>query len=94
MRQPSFKSGTASSQQVSETGVAGTEVNADLSGGMSGGPTVDSDTGEKGKFFFLDDDDQGQEESVVALSVRTVVENLVTSDLSAAAICRCALAAT
>ncbi|MBD0323432.1 MAG: trypsin-like peptidase domain-containing protein, partial [Aldersonia sp.] len=46
VQQPSFKSGTASSQQVSETGVAGTEINADLSGGMSGGPTVDSDTGE------------------------------------------------
>ncbi|MCX5041915.1 serine protease [Aldersonia sp. NBC_00410] len=46
VQQPSFKSGTASSQQVSESGVAGTEINADLSGGMSGGPTVDAETGE------------------------------------------------
>jgi S1-C subfamily serine protease len=38
----SFKSGTASSQQISPTGVAQTEVNADISPGMSGGPTVDS----------------------------------------------------
>lgn len=38
----SFKSGTASSQQVSPQGVPQTEVNADLSGGMSGGPTVDN----------------------------------------------------
>jgi serine protease Do len=36
----SFKSGTVSSSQVSPDGVAGTEVNADLSYGMSGGPTV------------------------------------------------------
>ncbi|WP_369137157.1 S1 family peptidase [Modestobacter versicolor] len=40
---PSFKSGTVSSTQVSRTGVPGIEVNADLSGGMSGGPTVDAD---------------------------------------------------
>jgi len=46
LQQPSFKSGTASSQQVSKTGVAGTEINADLGSGMSGGPTVDNDTGE------------------------------------------------
>ena len=38
----SFKSGTVSSSQVTEHGVAGTEINADLSGGMSGGPTVDA----------------------------------------------------
>jgi hypothetical protein len=38
----SFKSGTVSSTQVTEHGVAGTEINADLSGGMSGGPTVDA----------------------------------------------------
>jgi serine protease Do len=38
----SFKSGTASQQQVSPSGVAGTEVNADISPGMSGGPTVDA----------------------------------------------------
>ncbi|MFI7588167.1 trypsin-like peptidase domain-containing protein [Spongisporangium articulatum] len=37
----SFKSGTASSQQVSEGGVPQTEVNADISPGMSGGPTID-----------------------------------------------------
>jgi hypothetical protein len=46
VQQPSFKSGSASSQQVSDSGVAGTEINADLSGGMSGGPTVDAETGE------------------------------------------------
>ncbi|OLT15430.1 hypothetical protein BJF78_01570 [Pseudonocardia sp. CNS-139] len=37
----SFKTGTVSSTQVSASGVAQTEVNADMSGGMSGGPTVD-----------------------------------------------------
>ena len=36
----SFKSGTVSSSQVSPDGVAGTEVNAELSYGMSGGPTI------------------------------------------------------
>ncbi len=41
IQQPSFKSGTVSSNQVTPDGVAGTEVNADLSPGMSGGPTVD-----------------------------------------------------
>lgn len=46
LQQPSFKSGTASSQQISKTGVAGTEINADLGSGMSGGPTVDNNTGE------------------------------------------------
>ncbi len=35
----SFTSGTASSSQVSPDGVAGTEVHAELSFGMSGGPT-------------------------------------------------------
>ena len=39
----SFKSGTVSSTQVTHEGVAQTEVNADISGGMSGGPTVDAD---------------------------------------------------
>jgi serine protease Do len=39
----SFKSGTVSSSQVSEAGVPGLEINADLSAGMSGGPTVDAD---------------------------------------------------
>lgn len=44
--EPSFKSGTASSTQVKPSGAQSTEVNADISGGMSGGPTVDNDTGE------------------------------------------------
>ncbi|GIG28289.1 S1 family peptidase [Cellulomonas marina] len=38
----SFKTGSVSSQQISELGVPRTEINADLSGGMSGGPTVDA----------------------------------------------------
>ena len=46
LQQPSFKSGTASSQQVSKSGVAGTEVNSDIGSGMSGGPTVDNSNGE------------------------------------------------
>jgi S1-C subfamily serine protease len=37
----SFKTGTVSSRQVNDHGVAKLEVNADISGGMSGGPTVD-----------------------------------------------------
>lgn len=37
----SFKTGTISSRQVNDNGVAKLEVNADISGGMSGGPTVD-----------------------------------------------------
>jgi hypothetical protein len=36
----SFKSGTVSSTQVSPKGVPRTEVNADISPGMSGGPTI------------------------------------------------------
>ena len=36
-----FKSGTVSSHQTSKSGIPMTGVNADLSGGMSGGPTVD-----------------------------------------------------
>lgn len=40
--QPSFKTGTASSKQVLEGGGEGTEINADVSGGMSGGPTINS----------------------------------------------------
>ncbi|WP_067905220.1 trypsin-like peptidase domain-containing protein, partial [Nocardia vaccinii] len=39
---PSFKSGTASSQQVSPQGVTMLEVSTDISGGMSGGPTVNA----------------------------------------------------
>ncbi len=49
----SFKSGTASSQQVSPGGVAGTEVNADLSPGMSGGPTTDAQGRVLGVNSFL-----------------------------------------
>lgn len=41
----SFKAGTASSQQFSVDGVAGTEINAETTGGMSGGPTIN----EKGQ---------------------------------------------
>ncbi|HYB39731.1 MAG TPA: serine protease [Mycobacterium sp.] len=44
--QPSFNSGTASGQQLSPTGTPTIEINADVSPGMSGGPTVNSDTGE------------------------------------------------
>lgn len=39
----SFKTGTVSSHQVTDAGVPVTEVNAQVSGGMSGGPTVDAD---------------------------------------------------
>ncbi|MTE16677.1 trypsin-like peptidase domain-containing protein [Nocardia aurantiaca] len=39
---PSFKSGTVSSQQVSPQGVSVLEVSTDMSGGMSGGPSVNS----------------------------------------------------
>ncbi|MFE6254514.1 trypsin-like peptidase domain-containing protein [Agromyces sp. NPDC057865] len=67
----SFKSGTASSQQVSTAGVAGTEVNADISPGMSGGPTVDPQgsvygvnsyliIGEQQNFNFITDTDNLQ----------------------------------
>lgn len=48
----SFKSGTASSQQVSPDGVVGTEVNADISPGMSGGPTVNGQGGVLGVNSF------------------------------------------
>jgi serine protease Do len=44
--QPSFNAGTASGQQDSPTGTPTIEINADVSPGMSGGPTVNSDTGE------------------------------------------------
>ncbi|HTH04880.1 MAG TPA: serine protease, partial [Ilumatobacteraceae bacterium] len=67
----SFKSGTASSQQVSTSGVPGTEVNADISSGMSGGPTVDPQgavygvnsyliVGEEQNFNFITDTDNLQ----------------------------------
>ncbi|GAB3348901.1 hypothetical protein GCM10027300_11500 [Modestobacter lapidis] len=49
----SFKSGTVSSVQTSDTGVVHTEINADLSGGMSGGPTVDADGRVLGVNSFL-----------------------------------------
>jgi serine protease Do len=49
----SFKTGTASSQQTSPKGVPQTEVNSDLSGGMSGGPTVDEAGNVLGVNSFL-----------------------------------------
>ena len=63
----SFKSGTASSQQFSaESGIPTTEINADISPGMSGGPTVNANgevlgvnsfilTNEKRNFNFITD---------------------------------------
>ncbi|MCQ4120941.1 S1 family peptidase [Rhodococcus tibetensis] len=42
---PSFKTGTVSSSQVGQNGVATLEINADVSSGMSGGPTI-NDQGE------------------------------------------------
>lgn len=42
IQNPSFKTGTVSSRQISEQGVAGLEINAELSEGMSGGPTINS----------------------------------------------------
>jgi serine protease Do len=64
--QASFKTGTISSRQVNDNGVAKLEVNADISGGMSGGPTVDrlgnvvglnsfTITGEDENFNFVTD---------------------------------------
>ena len=44
--QPSFNAGTAAGQQESPTGMPRIEIKADVSPGMSGGPTVDSDTGK------------------------------------------------
>lgn len=44
--EPSFKTGTVSSVQVERNGDPKTEISADLSGGMSGGPTIDNSTGE------------------------------------------------
>ncbi|RMI31710.1 trypsin-like peptidase domain-containing protein [Nocardia stercoris] len=64
----SFKTGTISSQQVSPSGVVQLEVNSELSGGMSGGPTVDKNgdvvgvnvlksTGDANFNFITDTDD-------------------------------------
>ena len=53
-----FKSGTVSSHQISPSGVPVTGVNADLSGGMSGGPTVDSLGNVLGVNSFKTQDDQ------------------------------------
>lgn len=39
----SFKTGTISSQQVLDSGISVTEINADVDFGMSGGPTIDDD---------------------------------------------------
>jgi len=41
IQQPSFKTGTVSSHQVQPTGAPTLEINAQVSSGMSGGPTVD-----------------------------------------------------
>ena len=63
----SFKSGTASSQQYrADSGIPTTEINADISPGMSGGPTVNANgevlgvnsfilTNEKRNFNFITD---------------------------------------
>lgn len=49
----SFKSGTVSSTQVSPKGVPRTEVNADISPGMSGGPTINGQGEVLGVNSFL-----------------------------------------
>ncbi|MGV9710858.1 S1 family peptidase [Gordonia sp. NPDC003424] len=41
--QPSYKTGTVSSRQTGDAGIARTEVSAEMGKGMSGGPTVDPD---------------------------------------------------
>jgi S1-C subfamily serine protease len=46
LQEPSFKDGSASSQQVTPSGAASTEISAAISPGMSGGPTVDDATSE------------------------------------------------
>ncbi|MFW0795720.1 serine protease [Gordonia sp. CPCC 205515] len=40
--QPSYKTGTVSSRQTGDSGIARTEVSAEMGKGMSGGPTVDA----------------------------------------------------
>lgn len=44
--QPSFKTGTVSSVQTVPGGGQRVEISAAMSGGMSGGPTVDNETGQ------------------------------------------------
>lgn len=78
LQQPSFKSGTASSQQVSKSGVAGTEVNSDIGSGMSGGPTVDNSNGEVlgVNSYTLTGDNQNQNFNFItnAPSLRTFLQ--------------------
>lgn len=63
---PSYKTGTVSSRQFTERGVPNTEIDAAVSPGMSGGPTVDGDgavigvnsfkvNGESQPFNFITD---------------------------------------
>lgn len=49
---PSYKSGTVSSRQYTESGVPNTEIDAAVSGGMSGGPTLDAEGGVLGVNSF------------------------------------------
>lgn len=49
----SFKTGTVSQNQISPQGVAGIEINADISGGMSGGPTVNANNEVVGVNSFI-----------------------------------------
>lgn len=63
---PSYKTGTVSSRQYTDKGVPNTEIDAAVSGGMSGGPTVNAQgevvgvnsfgiTGESQPFNFITD---------------------------------------
>lgn len=55
----SFKTGSISSQQIQGTGVPVFEINADVSGGMSGGPTIDTYGNVLGvNSFGVSDDEQ------------------------------------
>jgi hypothetical protein len=49
---PSYKSGTVSSRQYTDRGVPNTEIDAAVSGGMSGGPTLDEQGGVIGVNSF------------------------------------------